>query len=114
MPGWGSLSVSEALGMGLSRMASFKLLHTGRNVLLIFSRRYNYLGYAGKCLADPETASDKKRNLMPNRPRIAGSSDMRLSAFLRTNTALILAEWETFARTIIPGADRLELRDHAQ
>lgn len=41
---------------------------------------------------------------------------MRLADFILSNTELILAEWEAFARTIAPGAkmDVLALRDHAE
>jgi signal transduction histidine kinase len=40
---------------------------------------------------------------------------MRLPDFILSNVELILAEWETFARSIAPGAkmDELALRDHA-
>jgi signal transduction histidine kinase len=42
---------------------------------------------------------------------------MRLSQFIRDNIEPILAEWETFARTMIPPAETMsvvELRDHAR
>jgi signal transduction histidine kinase len=41
---------------------------------------------------------------------------MRLAEFIATNTAPILAEWEAFARSVMPGAkmDPLALRDHAE
>jgi len=41
---------------------------------------------------------------------------MRLSEFITNNVELILVEWETFARTMIPPAETMsvaELRDHA-
>ncbi|SFQ33081.1 sensor histidine kinase [Variovorax sp. 770b2] len=41
---------------------------------------------------------------------------MRLSQFIKENVELILVEWETFARTMIPPAETMsvvELRDHA-
>ncbi len=41
---------------------------------------------------------------------------MRLSEFIKNNVELILVEWETFARTMIPPAETMsvtELRDHA-
>src|SRR5688572_22121736 len=40
---------------------------------------------------------------------------MRLAPFIVANTEIILQAWETFARTILPGAamDSLALRDHA-
>jgi signal transduction histidine kinase len=41
---------------------------------------------------------------------------MRMSEFIRDNVELILVEWETFARTMIPPAETMsvaELRDHA-
>ena len=40
---------------------------------------------------------------------------MRLADFILTNIESILAEWESFARSIWPGAktDPLTLRDHA-
>src|SRR5687767_15166616 len=40
---------------------------------------------------------------------------MRLADFILANVEPILAEWETFARGIVPGAnmDALALRDHA-
>src|SRR5438045_599562 len=40
---------------------------------------------------------------------------MRLADFILSNTEPIVAEWETFARGIWPGAeaDSLALRDHA-
>lgn len=42
---------------------------------------------------------------------------MRLSQFIKGNVEPILAEWETFARTMIPPAETMsiaELRDHSQ
>jgi signal transduction histidine kinase len=41
---------------------------------------------------------------------------MRLAEFILRNVELILTEWETFARSVPPGAtmDRLALRDHAE
>lgn len=47
-------------------------------------------------------------------PRITDSSDINLAAFIRKNMSHILSQWEAFAHTIIPDADRLELRDHAE
>jgi signal transduction histidine kinase len=40
---------------------------------------------------------------------------MRLSDFIRKNTPIIIAEWETFAKTLTPAADSmsdLQLKDH--
>lgn len=45
-------------------------------------------------------------------PKTAGK---RLPAFIRNNTAEIVREWETFARTLVPSADGMSpraLRDH--
>ena len=42
---------------------------------------------------------------------------MRLAEFIRRNMEAILAEWETFAATLLPaaaGLTPLSLRDHAQ
>jgi signal transduction histidine kinase len=42
---------------------------------------------------------------------------MRLSQFIRDNTSEILAEWESFARTLVPPAETMSseaLRDHAE
>ncbi|MGY6119619.1 hypothetical protein ACW9YV_16735 (plasmid) [Paraburkholderia strydomiana] len=42
---------------------------------------------------------------------------MRLSLFIPANMEAILAEWESFAATLLPAAHEmspLELRDHAQ
>src|SRR3954468_8125244 len=41
---------------------------------------------------------------------------MRLGDFIEANTEAILVEWETFARSIQPGAemDKPALRDHAE
>jgi hypothetical protein len=40
---------------------------------------------------------------------------MRLADFILANIEPILAEWESFARSVCPGGemDALELRDHA-
>src|SRR5688500_11827049 len=49
-------------------------------------------------------------------PVRALSNCMRLADFIHANVEPILAEWESFARTIWPGggkADPLALRDHA-
>jgi len=45
---------------------------------------------------------------------VAGGSDSRLATFIRENTGPILAEWDAFALTIMPAAERLVLRDHAK
>ena len=42
---------------------------------------------------------------------------MRLAAFIRENAEQIIAEWESFARTLVPAADSmtpLSLRNHIQ
>ncbi|HET9577704.1 MAG TPA: sensor histidine kinase [Usitatibacter sp.] len=49
--------------------------------------------------------------------RAAHPASMNLSSFITTNLDAILAEWERFARTLLPSAatmDSLALRDHAR
>jgi signal transduction histidine kinase len=48
-------------------------------------------------------------------PTRQGQNTMRLAAFIRENSGNIIAEWESFARTLVPAAEGmtpLSLRDH--
>ena len=47
---------------------------------------------------------------------LLGGSTMRLADFIDANTEEIVAEWESFARTLLPaaaGLNPIALRDHA-
>ena len=58
-----------------------------------------------------------RKELAPRRPAAPGPQDAtRLSSFIRDNVEPILAEWETFARSLPEGAamNVVALRDHAK
>ena len=63
--------------------------------------------------ADINEEADPENELAPN----GGQQGLTLADFIRANTDQIVAEWQTFARTLKPASDSmtpLALRDHIQ
>jgi signal transduction histidine kinase len=61
-----------------------------------------------------KTAEDAKNTLLPHL-EISPRVNIRLSEFIRTNSRQIIAEWESFARTLVPASINmtpLALRNH--